>query len=79
MYTSNGSRLVVASMAGEFSILSTHNSSGSVCIGVLRAAVLLLAGLDTTGTEGAGLGITPSCSDNEGSCVGLKGNKKQES
>ena len=79
MYTSNGSRLVVASMPSEFSVLSTHNSSGSVCIGVLTAAVLLLTGLDTTewwesGTEGDGLGITPSCSDNEGSCVGLKWN-----
>lgn len=48
IYTSNGSRLVVASMPSEFSVLSTHNSSGSVCIGVLRAAVLLLTGLDTT-------------------------------
>ena len=81
MYTSNGSRLVVASMPSEFSVLSTHNSSGSVCIGVLRAAVLLLTGLDTTewwesGTEGDGLGITPPCSDNEGSCVGLKWNLK---
>ena len=58
-------------MVGWFSILSTHNSSGSVWRGVLEAD-RLLTGLDTverweSGTEGVGLGTISSCSDKEGS------------
>ena len=46
IYTSNESRLVVTSVVGDVSILSTHNSTGSGwTLGVLGAAERLLTGL----------------------------------
>ena len=45
-YTSNESRLVVTSVGGDITLLSTHNSAGSVCSGV-RGVERLLTGLVT--------------------------------
>ena len=76
MYTSNELWLVVSSMGDDVTLLSNHNSKGSVWTGVLGVECLL-AGLETdelwdANTDGSGLGMIASCSDSEGSCVGLE-------
>ena len=63
-------------MGDDVTLLSNHNSKDSVWSGVLGVECLLEALVTDEwwddNTDGSGLGKIPSCSDREGSCIGLE-------
>ena len=63
-------------MGDDVTLLSNHNSKDSVWSAVLGVEGLLAALLTDewwdVNTDGSGLGMIPSCSDREESCVGLE-------